>query len=105
MFRFSHKVVGVRFDVSLMCSKNRFDKIRMLHSLVKDKAFVNGSWTEAGDKKRFDVINPANLKVIANVPDLNVADAEKAVDSAYDAFYSRGWQNTTAKERSGLLKV
>lgn len=76
-----------------------------MHSLVKNQAFVNGQWTNAGDNKSFNVTNPANNKVVGAVPDMNAADVQKAIDSAYDAFHSKAWQSTTAKERSGLLKV
>lgn len=77
----------------------------MLHSLVKNQAYVNGKWTNAADNKCFDVTNPANQKVVGTVPDMNAADVEKAIDSAYETFHSKAWQDTTAKDRSNMLKV
>lgn len=78
---------------------------RMLSSLVRNLGFIDGQWTKSCDDKKFDVINPANMKVIAQVPDMNKDDCQRAIDAANDAFYSKEWHNTTAKERSNLLKV
>jgi succinate-semialdehyde dehydrogenase len=77
----------------------------MVHSLLKNQAYVNGKWTDASDNKRFNVINPANQKIVGEVPDMSAADAQKAIDAAYETFHSKAWQNTTAKDRSILLRV
>ena len=74
-------------------------------SLVRNQAFINGKWTSASDNKVFDVSNPATLKVIASVPDMTKSDCQRAIDAAHDAFYRKNWYNSTAKERSTLLKV
>lgn len=79
--------------------------VRMMHSLIKNQAYINGQWVDGVDKKRFQVTNPANAEVIGEVPDMTAADAGIAIDKAYETFHSKAWQNTTAKERSGLLKV
>lgn len=79
--------------------------VRMMHSLIKNQAYVNGEWVDGVDKKRFQVTNPANAEVIGEVPDMTAEDAKVAIDRAYETFHSKAWQNTTAKERSGLLKV
>lgn len=76
-----------------------------MHSLLKNQAYINGKWTNAGDNKSFKVTNPANQEVVAEVPDMNVSDVQTAIDSAYETFHSDSWQNITAKERSSLLKV
>nr|CAI5860663.1 unnamed protein product [Callosobruchus analis] len=62
----------------------------------------HGSWISANNNKEFEVINPANGQVIATVPDMDVKDTQKAIESAAEAF--RTWQYTTAKERSTLLR-
>lgn len=77
----------------------------MMHSLIKNQAYVNGKWVDASDNKRLNVTNPANLSVVGEVPDMNAGDVQKAIDAAYETFHSKAWQNTTAKERSGLLRV
>ena len=43
----------------------------------------------------FSVLNPTNGSVLGTVPDMSKADAELAVQKAYDAFQS--WKKTTAK--------
>lgn len=90
------------FNIGARASKLSFT--RNMH-LLQDKAFVNGAWVGAQSKKSFDVVNPATDKVVGQAPDMNLADAENAIDAAHAAFHSKEWQNTTAKERSTLLKV
>lgn len=84
---------------------DRLLKVRTMHSLLKNQAYINGKWINAADNKNFKVTNPANQEVVEVVPDMSVSDAQKAIDSAFDAFHSEAWQKTTAKERSGMLKV
>lgn len=78
---------------------------RSVHNLQQDKAFVNGQWIEARQGAKFEVTNPVNEKVIGVVPDMDVSDANEAIDAAYNAFYDKQWHNSTAKERAALLKV
>lgn len=73
--------------------------------LLQNKAYVNGKWVSSGSNTCFDVVNPATEEVVGSAPDMNVADTQKAIDAAHTAFYSPQWQNLTAKDRSGLLKV
>lgn len=77
---------------------------RSMH-LQQDKAFVNGRWVGARCGGTFEVTNPANEKVIGTVPDMDVNDANEAIDAAYNAFYDKQWHNSTAKDRAALLKV
>lgn len=76
---------------------------RKMH-LLQNKAFINGQWVSALDNKTFDVINPATEKVVGCVPDMTSKDCEVAIDSANAAFYDKTWSNSTAKDRSDLLK-
>lgn len=64
-------------------------------SLLQNKAFVDGEWTEAHTKKTFDVYNPANGKILGVVPDMDVVDLETAINAADRAFKS--WADTSAK--------
>ncbi len=77
---------------------------RKMH-LLQNKAFINGQWVSALDNKTFDVVNPATEKVVGTVPDMTERDCELAIDKANEAFYDNTWSNSTAKERSDLLKV
>ncbi|XP_035895577.1 succinate-semialdehyde dehydrogenase [NADP(+)] GabD [Anopheles stephensi] len=81
--------------------------VRAMHSnnpLKQSQAFVNGRWIGARSGATFDVQNPANGQVLGAVPDMNREDVQLAIDAAYDAFYQPSWHNSTAKERSAMLK-
>ena len=68
-------------------------------SLLRDRAFIGGVWTEAANRKA--VHNPANGALIAEVADVGVAGARAAIDAAVAAFPA--WSSKTARERSAIL--
>lgn len=78
---------------------------RNVSNLVLDKGFVNGEWVTAGSRKTFEVFNPATEQVVGHCADMDKEDTRKAIDAAFSTFHTKEWQNSTAKERSGLLKV
>lgn len=69
---------------------------------VRQKAFIHGQWVSSKSGKTFPVLNPSTGKTVAEVPDCGTDDAEKAIQSAHDAFQT--WGSTTAKERSAILR-
>lgn len=69
--------------------------------LVKNRAFVAGEWAEALSGASFAVTNPADGSKITDVPDMNAADCERAIDAAAAAF--PGWSAMQAAERAGIL--
>ncbi|WP_255854359.1 NAD-dependent succinate-semialdehyde dehydrogenase [Marinobacterium rhizophilum] len=71
-------------------------------NLKREAAYINGAWVTADDGAVMAVINPADGKLIANVPDLGVASARAAIDAANVAFAS--WKHTTASARAALLR-
>lgn len=73
-----------------------------MSSFIKDKAYVNGQWVAAKNGATFKVTNPSTGAVIGSVPDMQTADVEVAIQSAFKAFQT--WKRTTAKERSDALK-
>lgn len=96
--------VDVLKSVKLISSGFRVNTCRSM-SLLLNKTLVNGHWISASNNEQLAVVNPVNGEVVGHVPDLNVADAERALKAANDAFYSDEWRGLTAKDRSGLLKV
>jgi delta 1-pyrroline-5-carboxylate dehydrogenase len=104
MYRLAKKIVFAPqiFNTS---SFEQLKLVRMMSALVKNQAFINGQWVDGVDKKKFKVTNPANSEVVGEVPDMTADDAKFAIDKAYETFHSKAWQNTTAKERSTMLKV
>ena len=71
-------------------------------SLFKQKCFINGEWVDSSSGETLEVNNPASLEIIGNVPKCSVSETKKAVDDANTAFQT--WKETTAKERSVILK-
>ena len=71
-------------------------------SLFKEKCFVNGLWTDSKSGKTIEVNNPATMEIVGKVPNFTAEETKSAIDHADKAFQS--WKNTTAKERSIILK-
>ncbi len=73
-----------------------------MSKLLKDKAYINGTWVAADSGKTFDVTNPATEKTIGNLPDLGEAETERAVDAAHKAFPE--WSGMLAVDRQKVLE-
>ena len=71
-------------------------------SLFQQKCFINGQWIGSASGETLEVNNPASLEIIGNVPKCSTAETKVAIDHANNAFQS--WKETTAKERSIILK-
>ena len=65
------------------------------------KILINGKWQQSSGGETFEVVNPANDTVIANVPSCNEQDVDLAAKAAYDAFPE--WAQTEPKERASLM--
>src|SRR5205823_182348 len=65
--------------------------------------YVNGEWVESKSSKTFPVYDPATEEVIAQVPDSNADDVDRAVAAAKSAFEDGPWGSTTAQERGRVL--
>jgi len=65
--------------------------------------YINGEWVESKSGKTFPVYDPASEEVIAQVPDANAEDVNRAVAAARAAFDSGPWATTTAQERGRVL--
>ena len=57
---------------------------RTFTTLVRDKAYINGAWVSGAEGKTFEVKNPANGKVIANVANLGDDETQQAIDAAHE---------------------
>ena len=71
-------------------------------SLFREEAFINGQWIKSSLGKTFVVNNPANGATIANVANLDPADAELAIEAANTALPM--WRSKTGKERANLMR-
>ncbi|MFG1922544.1 NAD-dependent succinate-semialdehyde dehydrogenase [Cryptosporangium sp. NPDC048952] len=64
--------------------------------------FIDGEWRPGSDGKRFDVIDPADLSVVAQFAVASEKDCMDAVDAA--AAAQPTWAATAPRERSELLR-
>ena len=71
-------------------------------SLFREKCFVNGLWADSQNGNTIEVNNPATMQIIGKVPNFSAEETKSVIDHADKAFQS--WKNTTAKERSIILK-
>jgi len=65
--------------------------------------FIGGEWTDAADGQSMDVINPATGLSHTSVPKGGAQDAERAINTAYDTFYSKSWAKVTNRDRGRIL--
>src|SRR5499427_5237427 len=65
--------------------------------------YINGEWVDSKSNKTFPVYDPASEEVIAQVPDANAEDVNRAVAAAKAAFEEGPWATTTAQERGRVL--
>ena len=70
--------------------------------LLREQAFIGGAWIGSESGKTFAVTNPATGAHIASVPDMDSADAERAVLAAQAGFLE--WRRKLAKERARILR-
>ena len=72
-------------------------------TLLRTHAFVGGIWCGAESGSTVSVKDPATGLAIGTVPEMNDADARKAIDAA--AASQSEWQNKTAAVRGDFLKA
>ena len=68
----------------------------------KQTNLIGGSWVAADSGASFDVTNPANGKVIGQVPKSGAAETRRAIEAAEAAFID--FRRTTANQRAGWLR-
>ncbi|WP_286234934.1 NAD-dependent succinate-semialdehyde dehydrogenase [Thalassotalea sediminis] len=69
-------------------------------ALLKSCSFINGQWQEALDK--FDVYNPANNEVIAQISEVSAEQIDNAIEAASVA--QKKWQQKTSFQRAEILQ-
>src|ERR1700726_2006568 len=65
--------------------------------------YINGEWVDSKSAKTLPVYDPASEEVIAQAPDANADDVNRAVAAAKAAFEDGPWATTTAQERGRVL--
>jgi betaine-aldehyde dehydrogenase len=67
------------------------------------RMYINGEFVESQSGKYFPIIDPSTEDVLAEVPDADEKDVNRAVAAAKAAFDSGAWPQTTAQERGRIL--
>src|SRR3989441_2409444 len=70
--------------------------------LFREQCYIDGGWTDAGERKTIAVHNPATGAVLGTVPRMGGAEAKRAVEAAERAWPA--WRAKTAKERAVILR-
>lgn len=70
--------------------------------LFRQQCYINGDWCDADDGSIDNVLNPANLTTLGNVPRMGAAETRRAISAANDAMTA--WRSRTAKDRSAILR-
>ncbi len=71
--------------------------------LLLEDALIDGQWAGGDEELRFQVLNPADQAMLAQVADCGGGEAARAVDAAYTALAT--WRKTTPKTRAGVLRA
>ncbi|MGB8522937.1 MAG: aldehyde dehydrogenase family protein [Candidatus Acidiferrales bacterium] len=67
------------------------------------RMYINGEFVESASKQYFPVVDPSTEEVMAEVPEANEEDVNRAVAAAKAAFDSGTWPQTTAQDRGRIL--
>ncbi|XP_064417876.1 mitochondrial 10-formyltetrahydrofolate dehydrogenase [Latimeria chalumnae] len=67
------------------------------------QCFINGEFVDSEDGKTYNTINPTDGSVICKVSYASVADVDKAVAAAKDAFESGGWGIMNPRDRGRIM--
>ncbi|KNC96478.1 succinate-semialdehyde dehydrogenase [Spizellomyces punctatus DAOM BR117] len=70
--------------------------------LFRDSAYIGGKWTVAESGAKHNVVDPANLEIVAAVPNMSSNDANVAIKHAQKA--QAEWKRTTARQRANILR-
>ncbi|MGH9682701.1 MAG: aldehyde dehydrogenase family protein [Candidatus Acidiferrales bacterium] len=65
--------------------------------------YINGEWVQSSSGRFIPVMDPSTEEIIAEVPDANEKDVDRAVAAAKAAFESGTWHETTAQDRGRIL--
>jgi betaine-aldehyde dehydrogenase len=74
-------------------------------TIMRAQMLINGSWRDARDGYRMDVIDPATEETIASVPAAGSSDVEEAVRAARAAFDRGAWPRFDGAARAKVLRA
>ena len=50
--------------------------------LFHQQCYIDGSWSDAGNRATIDVINPATRQKLGTVPNMGAAETRRAIEAA-----------------------
>ena len=65
--------------------------------------FINGEWTDAAGRRTFAAVNPATGKVVAQIPEADESDVNRAVEAAHRALHGE-WAAVSPTARGKCLR-
>ena len=68
-----------------------------------DRLYIGGEWVTPSSSSVIDVISPTTEELVGRVPEAQVADIDRAVAAARDAFDNGPWPRMTPAERGAVL--
>jgi len=71
-------------------------------SLVRNQAYIDGQWIDSDSGKTYEVKNPANGKVIAQMAECGAAETRRAIEAAGRAM--GGWRGKSAQQRAAIMR-
>ena len=71
-------------------------------TLMRTQAYIDGKWVDSASGETFDVVNPADGSVVAEVADVGVEETRLAIAAAEEA--QKSWRELTAKQRGAILR-
>jgi len=69
-----------------------------------EEFFIGGEWVKPLGSARLDIVFPATEQVIGSCPAASVADIDRAVAAARDAFDNGPWPRMSFDERAAVLE-
>jgi succinate-semialdehyde dehydrogenase/glutarate-semialdehyde dehydrogenase len=71
-------------------------------SLIRTQAYIDGAWVDSDSGRTYEVKNPANGKVIAEVAECGTAETRRAIEAAGRAMDA--WRSKSAKQRAAIMR-
>jgi len=68
-----------------------------------DRLFIGGEWVDPSSSATFEVISPTSEELVGRVPEAQVADVDRAVAAAREAFDHGPWPRMSPAERAAVL--
>ena len=83
-----------------MSTGSTFDPNQALSHTALTRFYVGGEWIVPQSERQLELISPVTEECIAKIPEASIADAERAVRAAREAFDRGPWPRMSPPERA-----